>query len=62
MTKIQVYQLVAIIVLVIFVVLSYQQGSRNDFLFYPIIGVNLFLWILRQRERRQQKEMADDVQ
>ncbi len=60
MTRIQLYQLIAVIVLVIFVVLSYQQGSRNDFLFYPIIGINLFLWILRQRERRQQKERDDN--
>ena len=58
MTKIQVLQLFAVIALMIFVVISYQQGHRNDFFFYPLIGMNLILWVLRMRERRLKNESS----
>lgn len=56
MTKLQLVQAVAVIALVIFVVISYQQDNRNDFIFFPLVGLNLILWIMRLRERRQQRD------
>lgn len=53
MTKIQRYQLGAVLVLVAFVFYSYTKQIRNDFIFYPIVIINLILWFIRLRERRQ---------
>lgn len=58
MTKIQFLQAVAVISLIIFVFISYQQGHRNDFIFYPLVSINLILWILRMRERRSKRHSA----
>lgn len=60
MTKIQRFQLIAVILLIIFVLYSYQSGTRNDFVFYPLVAINLILWILRQRERHKARKMEDD--
>ncbi|TWI53308.1 hypothetical protein [Halalkalibacter nanhaiisediminis] len=60
MTKIQFSQVVAVISLIIFVVISYQQGYRNDFIFYPLVSINLILWILRMRERRSKGHSVEE--
>ncbi|ARK31472.1 hypothetical protein [Halalkalibacter krulwichiae] len=53
MTKIQLFQLVAILALVIFVIYSYQAEATVTWLFYLIAVINIVLWILRMNERRK---------
>ncbi|WP_332689218.1 hypothetical protein [Halalkalibacter lacteus] len=53
MSKIQILQLIAVITLVIFVFISYQNDTTIPWLFYLIAIINIVLWILRLLERRK---------
>ncbi|WP_227936833.1 hypothetical protein [Alkalihalobacillus deserti] len=56
MSKIQISQLIAILVLVIFVFFSYQNESTATWLFYLLALINIGLWILRLFERRRKEK------
>ncbi|WP_017726925.1 hypothetical protein [Halalkalibacterium ligniniphilum] len=60
MSKLQLYQLFALLLLGVFVLYSYYSGTRYDLLFFLIVAVNLVLWLFRLRERRQQAAQRDD--
>ncbi len=53
LSKIQILQLIAVITLVIFVFISYQNDTTIPWLFYLIAIINIVLWILRLLERRK---------
>ncbi|MFC0472302.1 hypothetical protein ACFFHM_17860 [Halalkalibacter kiskunsagensis] len=53
MSKIQIMQLIAVISLVIFVFISYQNDTTISWLFYVLAIINVVLWILRLLERRK---------
>ncbi|MBM0067327.1 hypothetical protein [Alkalicoccobacillus gibsonii] len=52
MTKIQISQVIAILVLIAFMYYTYQTEERMLYLFIPIAFINILLWIMRQRERK----------
>lgn len=56
MSKIQVFQLIAIVVLAVYVLVMYQSDQSTNWLFYLIVAINLVLWIFRQIERKKRKE------
>ncbi|GAF66879.1 hypothetical protein BTS2_3784 [Bacillus sp. TS-2] len=58
MTKIQIYQIIALIPLVITIIYSYINDVVNPWLMYPLILINFVLWMLRLVERRK-KRVAD---
>ncbi len=53
LSKIQIMQLIAVISLVIFVFISYQNDTTISWLFYVLAIINVVLWILRLLERRK---------
>ncbi|GAE35457.1 hypothetical protein [Halalkalibacter akibai] len=57
MSKIQIYQLIAITLLIIFVVYSYQTDVTITWLFYLLAFINVTLWILRLLERRKKEDL-----
>lgn len=58
MTKIQVSQVIAILILIAFMFYTYQTEERLLYLFIPIALINILLWILRQRERKVTRDRA----
>lgn len=56
LTKIQLFQLLAIVILAIYVAISYKTHTLIEWLFYPIVIMNILLWVLRLHERRQKPE------
>lgn len=60
-TKIQISQIVAILVLIGFMYYTLQTGDRMIYLFIPIAFINILLWTLRQRERRAFRDRKPDA-
>ena len=59
-TKIQISQIVAILVLIAFMYYTLQTGDRMIYLFIPIAFINILLWTLRQRERKVLRDRKPD--
>ncbi|WP_100404854.1 hypothetical protein [Bacillus solitudinis] len=59
MSKIQIFQLIGILALAIYVVISYGNEGRIEWLFYTIVVINIVLWVLRQMERKIEKQKND---
>ncbi|BAB06588.1 hypothetical protein P4637_10225 [Halalkalibacterium halodurans] len=55
MTKLQMYQLVAVLLLVGFVIYSYTTDVRYHIPFFILVALNLVLWVLRLKERYSKK-------
>ena len=55
MTKIQIGQVIAVLLLIAFMFYTMQSGEQMLGLFIPIAGVNILLWVLRQVERKKQR-------
>ena len=60
-TKIQISQIVAILVLIGFMYYTLQTGDRMIYLFIPIAFINILLWTLRQRERKVLRDHKPDA-
>ncbi|MBP3949528.1 hypothetical protein [Bacillus suaedae] len=56
MTKIQLFQLLSIAILAILLVLDYQFSFDLVWILYLLLGLNLLFWVVRQLERKKQKE------
>ncbi|MDT8862723.1 hypothetical protein N0O92_21265 [Alkalihalobacillus sp. MEB130] len=56
MSKIQIMQIFAVVVLLVFVYVSYQNDATVTWIFYALVIVNVVLWILRLKERRKQDQ------
>ncbi len=56
LSKIQIFQLIAVFILVIFVIFSYRSETTITWLFYVIALLNIGLWILRLLERRRKEK------
>ncbi|TSB46111.1 hypothetical protein [Alkalicoccobacillus porphyridii] len=56
MTKIQMAQVGAILLLIGFMFYTVQSGNRMLALFIPIAALNILLWILRQVERKKDRD------
>jgi O-antigen/teichoic acid export membrane protein len=56
LSKIQVLQCIALVILVIFVVFSYKKTEPITWLFYLIAFINVGLWVWRLLEKRQKDD------
>lgn len=62
MTKIQLAQVGAIIILIAFMFYTMQSGNQILTLFIPIAALNILLWILRQVERKKARDHNKTIQ
>ncbi|WP_198507845.1 hypothetical protein [Bacillus sp. FJAT-45037] len=53
MTKLQISQVIAVLLLGVYVIWSYSTNTDTGLMFYTLVGANFLLWIFRLRERRQ---------
>lgn len=56
MTKIQLFQLLSITIFAVLLVLDYRFSFDLVWAIYLLLGLNLLFWIVRQLERKKQKE------